>query len=187
MKYLLSAILTSFIIACGPALQGLGPVAIPVVKDNGVDFPAAIRVAVQPLQDRRADAALFLFKGERGGMETSVGELVRGSIERHLSSYGVKIGSFDVPVIKGAVTEWQTEVVRKLPTITANSRAQILLEVFDKTNQRIFSGRYSGEAVKEGPSLSNSQLRAVTGDSMAAAVSALMKDVEFQNSLARGQ
>jgi uncharacterized lipoprotein YajG len=147
------------------------------IGNDGFD-PAANAVAVERFVDIRQSPAIVTRGEDSTELIGDVGIKISDAVRRALTDKGYTVSSFGENSIRGQVKTWRADVDSNLNG-GLESEAAILIEVFNRREQRVFSGVFRGSAKSQTPLVSSSDVSDSLGKSMAQAIDQLINDAEF--------
>ena len=140
--------------------------------------PSSHSVAIERIVDLRQSPVIVTRGDDAIELIGDVGIRVSDAVKRALLDKGFSVSAFGENSVRGQVKTWRAAVESSLNG-TLESEAAIFIEVFNKREQRIFSGEFRGSAKSQTPLISNSDVQESLGKAMAKAIEELITDSQF--------
>ena len=154
------------------ARAGLG-----AVREGDLN-PASRSIAVERFVDIRQSPAIVTRGEDSTELIGDVGMKISDTIRRALVEKGYSVSSFGENSVRGQIKTWHADVDSTLNG-TLVSEAGLLIEVFNRREQKVFSTVFHGSAKSQTPLISTSDVSDSLGQAMAQAIKQLISDPDF--------
>lgn len=182
MRLIRPLILVVLISACSPAV---GPTVsapeIPVPAINEARGRLNAQVAIDAVTDLRNQEPIEVSKDYTTPNGESVA-VIEKAVADALASRGISVSEDAPRKVRIGIKQWRTRVTATATSSIA-SEAAITVEVVDQNEKRIFTGSYRGERSSQFPVASVPDIKDSLGLSMSAAITGMLDDDDFINSL----
>ena len=200
LSVLLAILAASALTACGPYLStsmDVPEIPLSTAATNGQEGaraslsdidqvrPSAMSarsVAVERFVDIRHSPAIVTRGEDTTELVGDVGVKISDAVRRELVQKGFNVSSFGENAVRGQVKAWRADVDSNLNG-SLNSEAALLVEVFNRREQKVFSGIFRGSAKSQTPLISSSDVSDSLGKAMAQAIDQLLNDHDFMQAI----
>jgi hypothetical protein len=136
------------------------------------------QVAVSDFRDLRA--GLEDRSSTKGPIQPmgAVSSTVKRSVVKALELRGIPVNDGAPIVLQGEIREWGATVESGVLS-TVRTQAVLLVEVFDATDKKVYSGTYSGSTSVQVPVVSRSEVESALGSAMYQAILQFVNDPQM--------